>query len=289
MKAVKKTISKKPSSSELTQEALEVHDQQQLERYTMGEITGDQCFDSMSQVGSNRLWKKFDYARKNNQEANNGWSELCVAGGRGQLQAKKRQLLMAWVMDPKFGQHYMSVQSSVVVSREQTKKLKWLTFEQLKNKHGMAEASAMIRARTIIMRRNPMDKRFWQFLSPEDSQAMRMKVSKKVEGTQSGKATQAEFTSFEQSMGELELDEDLFNDLMEKNSADAMVVGKNMKTNKVATQEENEDDDGLPDELKALMPTVPAKKAPKGSAKNRRNLRRRKFPRSATLTRRWMS
>jgi hypothetical protein len=175
---------------------------------------------------------------------------------------------MAWVMDSKFGQHYMSVQSSVVVSREQTKKLKWLTFEQLKNKHGMAEASAMIRARTIIMRRNPMDKRFWQFLSPEDSQAMRMKISKTVEGTQSGKASQAEFTSFEQSMGELELDEDLFNDLMEKNSADAMVVGKNMKTNKVATQEEDGEDDGLLDELKALMPIVPAKKAPKGSAKD---------------------
>jgi hypothetical protein len=66
MKAVKKTINKKPRSPELTQDALEVHDQEQLERFKSGEITGDQCFDSMSQVGSNRLWKKFDYARKNN-------------------------------------------------------------------------------------------------------------------------------------------------------------------------------------------------------------------------------
>ena len=173
MKAVKKTINKKPSSPELTQDALEVHEQEQLERFKSGEITGDQCFDSKPQVGSNRLWKKFDYARKNNQEANSGWSELSVAGRGCQLQAKKRQLLMAWVMDPKFGQHYMSIQSSVEVSREQTKTLKWLTFEQLKHKHGMAEAAAMIKARTIITRRNPMDKRFWQFLSPEDSQAMK--------------------------------------------------------------------------------------------------------------------
>ena len=57
----------------------------------------------------------------------------------------------------------------------------------------------MVKAGTLIARRSPQDKRFWQFLSLEGSIEMSMQLKKQVTGTRAGKMSNAHLNNFEQA------------------------------------------------------------------------------------------
>ena len=87
---------------------------------------------------------------------------------------KKKQLLFAWIKDPKFGQSYMNTLTSIAVSKDKSKLLNWVSWHQIKTSLREEEAKIRVKSGTIQVRRNPADQGFYQFLEVQESMQLPM-------------------------------------------------------------------------------------------------------------------
>jgi hypothetical protein len=112
------------------------------------------------------LWNKFHASKQLNSDAAAKWEALPSAG-RGN-QNLKNAFLWAWVKDPAWGKHFMERVNTLTVSQKHNKKHSWLTYKQLCDKHGKEEADELIKSKSIHMRPNPKNNKFFQFLDEEE-------------------------------------------------------------------------------------------------------------------------
>ena len=112
------------------------------------------------------LWNRFHTAKQLNSDAASKWDSLPSAG-RGN-QNLKNAFLWAWVKDPAWGKHFMERVNTLTVSQKHSKKLLWLTYKQLCDKHGKEEADDLIKSKSIHMRPNPKNTKFFQFLDEDE-------------------------------------------------------------------------------------------------------------------------
>lgn len=249
----------------LTADALRKHDQQFKDKLKQGTITEAEFEEAMGKEGMQRQWQNFAYARKSNMEVDQGYKDLSKLGRGAQQNAKKRMLLFAWLKDPTFGASYMSIMTELEFGKKKKKALTWLTWKQTLDKHGSSEAVAMVKAGSLVCRRNPQDKRFWQFLSLEDSVEMTMLQKKKVTGTRSGKVSNAQLDNFEQA-ALAELDEDMVEDILSGNDTSGLNL-KDLKALKNVDKEEQEaseddEEEGLPADLAKTIGLGEGRKEP---------------------------
>jgi hypothetical protein len=246
-KVLKKPASRTSASvheEPLTEAALKKHDEQLKNQLKAGSITEQQFEESMGKDGMQRQWQNFAYARKGNFEVDNGFKELSKLGRGAQQNSKKRMLLFAWLKDPSFGSSYMSVMTSLEFNKKTKKQLSWLTWKQTLDKHGSEEAVSMVKAGTLVARRNPQDRRFWQFLSLEDSMEMSMELKKQVTGTRTGKVSSAHLDNYEQAALS-ELDESMIEDILSGKNTSGLELKelkaiKNLDKDKGKEKEEDE-------------------------------------------------
>lgn len=195
-KKVKKTLLKKPASSlespavcAPTEDSLKKHGKvhKLVEHFQKGHITAEELQSELANKDTQTLWKQFEYSRNQNDSAKQEWSEVCALKRGDQKDSKKRMLLFAWLKEKKFGTHYVNLVQSLNITKKQVKDLTWLTWEQLKKKHGEVEAKARVKAGTCLARKDPSDPRFWQFLSETESQTLTLEQAKDLQVQNHGK------------------------------------------------------------------------------------------------------
>lgn len=163
----------------------EVH--QHIENFQKGKITAKQLQEYLGNKQMQTVWKNFEYHRNNHPDAKKQWDEICQLKRGDQKDSKKRMLLFAWLKEKKFGNHYFQKAQALNVSRKQDNKLTWMTWKELTEKHGEAEAKARVKAGTVLARKDPKDNRFWQFLGETESQTLSVEQLKSLKVENAGK------------------------------------------------------------------------------------------------------
>lgn len=91
-------------------------------------------------------------------------------------QKRKRQILHIWLQGGRVATEATSDRiNEIGFSKEIATDLKWLTMKELLDKHGKEEAETMIADNSFIVRRNPQNTKFYQFLSRTDNTLMKFK------------------------------------------------------------------------------------------------------------------
>lgn len=194
------------------------------------------------------LWNRFHAAKQLNADAAAKWDAIPSAG-RGN-QNLKNAFLWAWLKDPAWGKHFMERVNTLTVSQKHSKKLLWLTYKQLCDKHGKEEADDLIRSKSIHMRPNPKNTKFFQFLDEDEEFDITNEKSKNFKATQKGDIKPHAFSRLCAGLGTISSDDiealhaqPDFGDLSEEDCED----------------DEN-DQTSLPASLKKLMGVKKAKK-----------------------------
>ena len=112
------------------------------------------------------LWNRFHSAKDMNSDAKAKWEAL-PSTGRGN-QNYKNCFLWAWLKDPSWGKHFMERVNTLGIKQSHERSLKWLTYKQLCDKHGKDEADELIQSKSISMRANPKNPKFYQFLDEDE-------------------------------------------------------------------------------------------------------------------------
>jgi hypothetical protein len=133
--------------------------------YRSGKITTEDLKDHLDANEKMACWKRLRTALGKDTDEQQMWNNL--SAGRGDITAKNN-LLFGWLRDGKFGKHWVAAKCAIGVEKQDTKVLKWVTWEEFRTKHGIAEAQAMVQAGTVAVRPNPADNRFWQFCEMEE-------------------------------------------------------------------------------------------------------------------------
>ena len=267
------TTASSASTYALTPEALKKHDEQIKNKLRQGAMSEVDFEQAMGKEGMQRQWQNFAYARRANPEVEGAFKDLSKLGRGAQQNAKKKMLLFAWLKDPTFGTGYMSIMTSLEFGKKQKKALTWLTWKQTIDKHGSSEAVAMVKAGTLVCRRNPQDKRFWQFLSIEDSVEMTMVQKKQATGTRTGKVSGGQLENFEQAALAV-LEEDMVEDILSGKDSTGLEL-KDLQALKKVDKEKDKEEDGseqdededLPADLARVIGLQEAKKDKKDTTK----------------------
>ena len=151
----KRALSKKPAGSadiletqSLTAENLsKLGTLDLLDKFKKGNISEVEVLKNMTPADTQKLCKRFAYARQcAEDEVQQSWDHLDKLPRGGQKQMKKKQLRFAWVKDPKFGQSYMNTLTSIAVSKDKSKLLNWVSWHQIKTSLGEEEAKAIVKS-----------------------------------------------------------------------------------------------------------------------------------------------
>jgi hypothetical protein len=203
LKAMKALASKTPMK--IKKAAMKTHKKKEatpptLTTTNVKKIGGDECLDLATKMDLFRkgelshnnfsaeekrcLWNRFHAAKQLNSEAASKWDALPSAG-RGN-QNLKNAFLWAWVKDPAWGKHFMERVNTLTVSQKHNKKLSWLTYKQLCDKHGKDEADDLIKSKSINMRPNPKNNKFFQFLDEDEEMNISTDRKKAFNASQKG-------------------------------------------------------------------------------------------------------
>jgi hypothetical protein len=188
------------------------------------------------------LWNKFHAAKQMNCEAASKWDALPTVG-RGN-QNLKNAFLWAWLKDPTWGKHFMERVNTLSVKQTHEKSMKWLTYKQLCDKHGKEEADELIKTKSILMRPNPKNNQFFQFLDEDEEYQFTNEKKKDLHATQKGDIKAKSFKKLCFALGTASTAD--VEDLHEQPDFPGTDSGD---------EEDNEADDGnnLPASLKKLM------------------------------------
>ena len=122
----------------------------------------DHFFKKLNEKQKQCLWKKFETSRQANPGAEQAFKDG-TGTGSGQV-ARKRGMLRGWVFDGGKPAKFFK-QSSVEFSCTRSSGLQasWLSYKETCDKIGEEELKARVAAGTIQHRKNPEDRRFFQF------------------------------------------------------------------------------------------------------------------------------
>ena len=151
------------------------------------------------------LWNRFHAAKQLNSDAASKWDTL-PSSGRGN-QNLKNAFLWAWLKDPAWGKHFMERVNTLTVSQKHNKKLSWLTYKQLCDKHGKEEADDLIKSKSIHMRANPKNNKFYQFLDEDEEFDISNERKKAFNASQKGDIKANAFKSLCARFGNMSTDE----------------------------------------------------------------------------------
>ena len=147
----------------LTEQAVADHNKFCQEAQGMSVEDFEVALGQLDSKASMRLWKAFEVNRKATGEEE-AYQQAC-AKGTGALK-KKRQLLFGWIVDgQKTGENFKTWMETVTLKRSKGVTETWLTKHQALAHWGAEELKQRVKTGTILARRDPADKNFWQFRS----------------------------------------------------------------------------------------------------------------------------
>lgn len=194
---------------ELTAEAVKDHNKFCEEAKDMSVEQFEAALSKLDDKASQRLWKAFEVSRKSSgadqmhQEA----TETKV----GQVK-KKRQLLLGWIRDGKKpGEHFKTCVESVSLKRTQGLTSTWLTQAQAITHWGKEELQDRVKTGTVKARRDPQDKKYWQFRASQEHEVTQVERKKEASFSLKKKAEQKEVSDVWQAKHLEYLTEDDFN------------------------------------------------------------------------------
>ena len=104
-------------------------------------------------------WRKVNgrakTAIKDSEEGQKAWDEASTATGPGMVNKKKRNFLVAFLLDPKFGPSFQKCTQEVVSSNKSQAVLKPETWKELLNRYDEQEIHAMLDAGVISEKVDP--------------------------------------------------------------------------------------------------------------------------------------
>ena len=170
----------------LTSKALH-HERFCVEAKDLNEESFVKALAKLKPEAAQRLWKKFQNSRKA-EGAEDEYQQSLKAQSAGSLH-KKRKLLHGWIQSGKTcGEIYREYLTKVTFTRTSGVKEKWLTTTQALQCWGKDELWKRVQSGTIKARRNPEDKRFWEFRNNQQVGKTEVARAKASSVTFSGKA-----------------------------------------------------------------------------------------------------
>ena len=178
-----------PSSLKLTQKAMKDHNKFLDEAAGLDEKNFLAALSKLKPGEAQKLWKKFEKSRK--MEGQEQSYVQALQGGPGSLE-KKRKLLFLWIQNDKTcGERWREYIQKVSLVKSEGVKEKWLTTQEALARWGKDELWSRVQAGTIVSRRCPQDKRYWEFKSMQQVGKTETKKEKETKATCSGQMSQA--------------------------------------------------------------------------------------------------
>ena len=180
-KAMKRPACKRPAAQEekedeapegnvsvkLTAAAVKDHNKFCEEAKDMTVEQFELALAKMDANASMRLWKAFEVQRKSDGEEE-GY-QAATSKGTGSLK-KKRQLLFGWIKyGGKTGEYYRTWMGTVSLKKTKGVTETWLTKHQALAHWGPEELKDRVKTGSILARKDPTDKKFWQFRALTES------------------------------------------------------------------------------------------------------------------------
>ena len=137
---------------------------------------------------------------KRDSDVQDAWKSLQESREPGK-EKKKRALLLAWlqdgmVMTPKF----KTSCTQICFSKTRTKQLKWLTTKEVIDKYGQDEGLQMIKEGSFLVRKNPANMKFYQFLSIDDYMTLDVKKQEELRASGTSKVSDKQFSAITSSI-----------------------------------------------------------------------------------------
>ena len=113
---------------------------------------------------------------------------------------KKKMLLLVYLQQSKINESYFSVSSSLIATKEDTKALRWVPWEEAKRYYDFQEAKSRVVSGTMPARKSPSDCRFFQFLLVEEGKVLTVKQQKHLETSRRSKLSALEYNELTKSI-----------------------------------------------------------------------------------------
>ena len=179
---------------------------------------------------------------KKDSEVEDAWKSLQESREPGK-ERKKRAMLLAWLQhDCTITPKFKTTASSLVISVARTKNLKWLTTKEVLDKHGQEEGLQMIKEGSFMVRKNPQNTKFYQFLAIEEFMTLDVKKQQELKASGTSQVNQQQFHAITSSIKSANLED------MDADVDYGAIGGKT-------------DDLDWNDEEKAMLPCEPVQKA----------------------------
>lgn len=181
----KQTEDPEVDTPKLTKKALKDHNKFLEAASNMNEKKFMEALSKLEPKAAQKLWKKFQNSRK----AANCEDEYqdVMKHSAGSLE-RKRKLLFQWVQNDKScGDRYREYMEKVSLVKSDGVKQKWLTSQQALGTWGKEELWSRVQAGTILARRCPQDKRYWEFRCVQEVSKTEVKRAKETKATWEGK------------------------------------------------------------------------------------------------------
>ena len=193
---------------ELTAAALKDHNKFCEEARDMTVEQFGLALAKMDGKASMRLWKAFEVQRKAAGEEE-GY-QAATSKGTGSLK-KKRQLLFGWIVDGgKTGEHYRTWMDTVSLKKSRGLTETWLTKHQALAHWGPEELKERVKSGSIVARKDPSDKNFWQFKALTETAKTEVERVRATGNSMKNKANQDALQAVNQLEGLEELNEEDF-------------------------------------------------------------------------------
>jgi hypothetical protein len=139
--------------------------------------------------------------------------------------------------------------NTLTVSQKHSKKLLWLTYKQLCDKHGKEEADDLIKSKSIHMRPNPKNNKFFQFLDEDEEFDISNERKKAFNASQKGDIKPHAFSRLCAGLGTIS-----------NNDMEALHQQPDFGDISEDDEDEEGDQEALPASLKKLMGVKKTKK-----------------------------
>ena len=159
-------------------------------------------------------------------------------------------LLLAYVKHGTCGEGYMKVIDSLTQTRTKTQNMRWLSWKETTDKYGDAEAKSRVQQGSLPVRKDPRDARFFQFLVVEDSSQLTLAQQRELQAARETKLPKDDFKQLSSCI-RMDMDDDMMEDVWDEKFEGVMAL-KDLKDKGCEDKAEDDDDDedGLPKELK---------------------------------------
>ena len=203
----------KSTVSRLSKEALSNHNKF-VEEAEQKKLSEEAILVAMKQADNKTqmsLWKAFEQSRKG-AGLQDSFKEATGSGTGSSI--KKRKLLSAWIMDGgKTNKYYKSAMTSFKAGAKAGVKFIWVSKVEAERRIGTDELRERVKSNTIKYRKNPEDKRFYQFRFAKESDEVWTSKEAIRSHTAEGSGSKASMLEWANNMdGEVSLDDFGFND-----------------------------------------------------------------------------